>query len=112
MIKQANIDDDEQNSKVKDVWYFYLTSSLVIAALATFASTLAYYLNIYYPLTSLQIRILQIFGVAVVAAPFWNRYSVPVREGASAAQKLNRRLLIACYSIGFFIIVFSFQLHT
>ena len=112
IIEQVN-EDAEQNRKTREVWSSYLKWFTGAAALATFASILAYYLNIYLPFTNLQIRIFQIFGIVLEAASLGQcGYSIQTWGGVSPAEKLNGLLFTIFYSIGFFLIAFSFQLES
>lgn len=111
MIEQVN-DYAEQKRKIKEVWSSYLKWFMGAAALAIFASILAYYLNICLPFTNLQIRIFQIFSTVLEAASLGQcGYNIQTWGGVSPAEKLNGLLFTIFSSIGFFLIAFSFQLE-
>lgn len=112
MTEQVN-KNLEQNKKVKEVWSSYFKWFMYVAVLATFASILACYLNIYLSFTALQIRIIQILSIVLEAAPLGQRgHNIQTWSGVSPAEKLDGLLFIVLTSIGFFLIVFSFQLES
>ena len=101
-----------QNEKIKEVGYSYLKWFFGAALLAGLGSVAAYYINASAPLSELPIRILQIFSLVLEATSLGQcGYSIQTWGGTSPAEKLNQKLFTIFSSIGFFFVVFSFQLE-
>ncbi|MGC1879193.1 MAG: hypothetical protein WA347_06810 [Rhabdochlamydiaceae bacterium] len=109
MNEKADV-DARQN--VKEVIYSYLKWFLGAAFLAGLGSMAAYYANAFVPLSGFQIRIFQIFSLVLEVTSLGQcGYSIQTWGGTSLAEKLNQKLFAIVSSIGFFFIVFSFQLE-
>ena len=80
--------------------------------LAIFGSSAAHYLNAFHSFSGLQIKLLQIFGLVLEAGSLGQcGYSIQTWGGTSPAEKLNQKLFAVFSGVGFFLIIFSFQLE-
>lgn len=103
----------EQQNKVKQVCVSYLKWFLGAGVLAIIGTVGAYLLNTSYPLSGFQIKVLQIFSLVLEAGSLGQcGYSIQTWGGVSPAEKLNQKLFTLFSSIGFLLIIFSFQLES
>lgn len=105
--KQA-IDEDQ---KVKVVLISYSKWFIGAATLAILASFAAYESNLYQPFSAFQIKVIQILSLLPEAAALGQSGGIQTWGGKSTAERLNERLFTTLTSIGFFLMVFSFQLE-
>lgn len=106
--------DEVSHSKeaVKTVCLSYSKWFVGASLLALFASILAYWVNLHLFLTALQIRIIQVGSLVPEATALGQcGYNIQTWGGESPAEKLNSRLFITLSAVGFFLIVFAFQLE-
>jgi hypothetical protein len=106
-------DEASQNKEaVKVVYLSYIKWFIGASLLALFASVLAYWANLHPFLTALQIRIIQIMSLVPEATALGQcGYNIQTWGGESPAEKLNGRLFTTLSAVGFFLIVFTFQLE-
>jgi len=102
----------EQQEKVKLVIFSYIKWFLGTLVLGVLGTLSALFLNDACPLSEMQIRILQIFSLVLEATSFAQcGYSIQTWAGMSPAEQLNQRLFTLFASVGFFLVVFSYQLE-
>lgn len=103
----------QKREKTKQVYVSYLKWFLGAGVLAIIGTIAAYLLNTSHPLSGFQIRVLQIFSLVLEAVSLGQcGYSIQTWGGVSPAEKLNQKLFTAFSSMGFFLIIFSFQLES
>ena len=112
MATKTVLPSDDDQRQVHLVWASYFKWFLFAALLAGGATLAAYYLNSVQVLTLWQIKGIQILSVLPEAAALGGcGYNIQAWGGQSKAEKLNEKLFIILSSVGFFFIVFAYQLE-
>lgn len=111
MTKEVNDTTVEEHQRVKIVLFSYFKWFLGATTLAILASLAAYEANVLQPFTAMQIKFIQILSLLPEAAALGQSGYIQSWGGDSPAEKLNEWLFTTLSSLGFFLMVFSFQLE-
>ena len=111
LAEQVN-QEIESRQNVKMVWLSYFKWFVVVVVLAVLASILAECVNVYFSFTALTIKIIQISSLVIESTALGVRgHTILTWGGESPAEKLDGRLFMVFSALGFFLIIFSFQLQ-
>lgn len=112
MTEQVDTLASEEREKLNGVWKSYGKWFLGLAMLAVMASGLAVCANVYWSLSSLTIRIIQILSVVVEGTALGQGgHRIMTWGGESSAEKWDGRLFVIFSALGLSLIIFSFQLE-
>jgi len=102
-----------QKQEVKQVALSYLKWFVGASLLAVLGTIGAWLLNVSFPLTGFQARFLQVFSCVLEVTSLGQcGYVIQTWGGASPAEKLNQKLFTMFSLLGFFLVIFSFQLES
>lgn len=102
----------EQKLKHKMVWFSFGKIFLLSAILAVCATSGAFWINSYLPLSGWLVRIFQILGATIEVTSLGQMgWKIQTWDGETPAEKLNSRLHTWFTLTGFSLLVFSYQLE-
>lgn len=101
----------EEKKKVKKVFSSYFAWFFLTTFLAVLGTVAAHFTNTAYALQEIQIKLIQILSLILEATSLGQYgYGIQTWGGESPAEKWNQRLFTFFSCVGFFLLVFSFQL--